>query len=259
MVAILASLGMCAVGTAFFLLVLRMVLRPASTPPPPVAGRTVLWVAAAVHGCALLVPLVARSIDDGTAWIDLASVILQDGAGLALSLLAVRLTESSGWLRQVSRCQLAGKLRMPVAVVVMYLPLRLAVDALYDASVRVSVALGYTGPTTQPLLEAIPQMSLVAQLVIIVWVALLTPVYEEVVFRGVVYGWLSSRFPEPWAALASGLIFGLYHDPPVLQPCIALLGTGLALAYRRSGSLVVPVLLHAMFNAHTTLAVLLGF
>jgi hypothetical protein len=39
---------------------------------------------------------------------------------------------------------------------------------------------------------------------------------------------------------------------------LALLGIGLALVYEKTGSLVAPVVLHALFNLNTTLIVFSG-
>jgi len=85
----------------------------------------------------------------------------------------------------------------------------------------------------------------------------IAPVVEEMVFRGILYGGLRQRWPLWPAALASGLIFALVHIQPVALLPLFVLGVALALLYERSGgSLVPPVVAHALFNCLSTLFVL---
>ncbi len=90
----------------------------------------------------------------------------------------------------------------------------------------------------------------------IVWLAmvLVIPVGEEIVFRGALYGGLRRGLPAPWAMVISGLIFASLHDVSVFLP-VALLGMLLAWAYERTGSLLVPCLVHALQNGLTLLLV----
>ena len=79
----------------------------------------------------------------------------------------------------------------------------------------------------------------------------LAPVGEEVLFRGLVFGWLRARW-GPWcAAIASSLLFAGVHF--AMTPLLPLFVVGMALAYvyARTGSLYFPVLFHALFNGVT--------
>jgi len=85
-----------------------------------------------------------------------------------------------------------------------------------------------------------------------IWTAmvLILPLCEELLFRGALYGGLRRRMPLPLAMMASGLLFGLLHDPSVILP-VAVLGTMLAWLYERTGSLVAPCLVHLLQNGVT--------
>ena len=85
-----------------------------------------------------------------------------------------------------------------------------------------------------------------------VWTAmvLILPLCEELLFRGALYGGLRRRLPLPVAMVASGLLFGLLHDPSVILP-VAVLGTMLAWLYERTGSLIAPCLVHLLQNGIT--------
>ncbi|MFT7464742.1 MAG: membrane protease YdiL (CAAX protease family) [Pseudohongiellaceae bacterium] len=85
-----------------------------------------------------------------------------------------------------------------------------------------------------------------------VWSAmvLILPLCEEILFRGALYGGLRRRLPAPVAIFASGLLFGLLHDPSVILP-VTVLGMLLAWLYERTGSLLVPYLTHLLQNGIT--------
>lgn len=88
-------------------------------------------------------------------------------------------------------------------------------------------------------------------------VGVIVPFAEELLFRGVIFAGLAQRLPLGWAAAISGVIFGAAHlDPWSIVP-LAVVGTGLALLYRRTGSLWPNVLAHATFNTFSLVLVYL--
>jgi membrane protease YdiL (CAAX protease family) len=100
------------------------------------------------------------------------------------------------------------------------------------------------------------------------WVVLVTfvgiaPVAEEIFFRGVVYRAWAREYGPHWSLWGSALLFALIHisafDLSALAIVIPILPVGLALAalYRRTGSLIAPIVLHATFNALSVAVVLL--
>jgi len=88
-------------------------------------------------------------------------------------------------------------------------------------------------------------------------VGIIAPFAEELLFRGVIFAGLAQRLPLYWAAAISGVIFGAAHlDPWSIVP-LAVVGTGLALLYRRTGWLWPNVLAHATFNTFSLVLVYL--
>jgi len=74
------------------------------------------------------------------------------------------------------------------------------------------------------------------------------PIFEEFIFRGLIYGGLRRSF-GPWpATLASAAIFACLHPPISIVPVFAL-GVAAAFAYERSRGLLAPMLTHATYNA----------
>lgn len=85
-------------------------------------------------------------------------------------------------------------------------------------------------------------------------VAIIAPIVEETVFRGLLYGWLRRRLGVAAAALLSALIFAFGHGILMLVPALVVTGLVLALVYERSGSLWPPIVVHGTINAVMTIA-----
>lgn len=87
----------------------------------------------------------------------------------------------------------------------------------------------------------------------------LAPILEEFVFRGLLFRFLADQWQSTWAAaIVSGLLFGLIHYS-VVQTIVplAFFGVVLAVAYARTGSLTLAILIHAIFNARTVIWLLI--
>ncbi|MBX7113971.1 MAG: CPBP family intramembrane metalloprotease [Myxococcaceae bacterium] len=74
------------------------------------------------------------------------------------------------------------------------------------------------------------------------------PIFEEFIFRGLVFGGLRRTW-GPWGAtLASAGIFAVVHPPMSVIP-VFMLGICAAWAYEKSRMLLAPMLVHAVYNA----------
>jgi membrane protease YdiL (CAAX protease family) len=85
-----------------------------------------------------------------------------------------------------------------------------------------------------------------------VLVCLFAPVGEELFFRGLLFGGLRKAIGWIGAAIVSGLVFGVVHaggtDVVFLLP-LAVLGAALCWLYKRTGSLIPGMGVHAFNNA----------
>jgi membrane protease YdiL (CAAX protease family) len=86
---------------------------------------------------------------------------------------------------------------------------------------------------------------------------------EETMFRGALYRHLREWLPGPWgvaaAALISGFLFAAIHPQGWLAvPVLTALAVGFALAREWRGSLVAPMVGHALNNASVTLVLFLA-
>jgi hypothetical protein len=91
---------------------------------------------------------------------------------------------------------------------------------------------------------------------IILAVAVLAPVTEELLFRGALLRSLQRRMTPDWAVFVSALVFGLVHlvgDPSIGSliafPAIMLLGLVSGYQAVRTGNLSRSIMLHIGFNA----------
>jgi membrane protease YdiL (CAAX protease family) len=91
-----------------------------------------------------------------------------------------------------------------------------------------------------------------------IYPALLYPVIEEIVFRGVLQEFLQARL-RPWqlgpltlANLLTSLVFTALHfinHPPLWAAAVFLPSLLFGLTKERSGSLTAPIVLHVFYNS----------
>lgn len=77
--------------------------------------------------------------------------------------------------------------------------------------------------------------------------AVLVPIGEELLFRGVLYGGLR-RYGAIVATIASACLFGLAHGINVVLPAAIIVGVVNAVLYEKSGSIWPAVLTHGVNN-----------
>ena len=106
-------------------------------------------------------------------------------------------------------------------------------------------------PLRNPQLEMLApaEFSWVALALMLAMAGVVVPIVEEIVFRGLVFGWLRTRFGMGLATIASALVFAFAHGIPAIAPALAVQGVALAWLYARSDSLWPAVVMHGTFNA----------
>jgi membrane protease YdiL (CAAX protease family) len=94
--------------------------------------------------------------------------------------------------------------------------------------------------------------STVNLVLVVVIIAVLAPLSEELLFRGYIFGALRNWKGWVPAAVITGLVFGAVHigsSPIGYALPLAIFGFGLCVLYQRTGSLYPGIALHAVNNA----------
>jgi ABC-2 type transport system permease protein len=88
--------------------------------------------------------------------------------------------------------------------------------------------------------------------VTVLWIGSLAvvaaPIFEEFIFRGLIFGGLRRSLGFGAAAVASAAIFAIVHPPASVVPVFGL-GLAAALVYERTRMLAGPMIVHATYNA----------
>ena len=110
-------------------------------------------------------------------------------------------------------------------------------------------------PEKQAIVDLFNASSTLQQRVLIIVLAVsVAPLAEEFIFRFFLYGVLKRYFGRALGVLASALLFAAVHAHiPSFAP-LFVLGACFAVAYEWSGSILVPMTMHAFFNALTLTA-----
>jgi membrane protease YdiL (CAAX protease family) len=94
--------------------------------------------------------------------------------------------------------------------------------------------------------------STLALIAVALLVGIVAPIVEELFFRGFLFGALGRVMHWVLAALSTGLVFGLVHaggTPAIFLVPLFVLGALLCVLYRRTGSLLPGMGVHAFNNA----------
>ena len=91
---------------------------------------------------------------------------------------------------------------------------------------------------------------------VVIAAVVIAPLAEETLFRGFVYGVLKRYTDAPFAALSSSMMFAIIHMHVGSLLPLCMLAVLFCLAYEITGCLLVPMLLHAIFNSVSILAMM---
>lgn len=145
-----------------------------------------------------------------------------------------------------------GSKLVSVALVFVLLVATRAAGWVYGVVVR---ALGWSPPVRADVgLTEIFGPGVPGLLLSLLLVAVLAPIAEELVFRGVLLGALTPRIGVPGALAIQAGLFALYHVTPWLYVPTAVLGLATGWLAHSRRSLWPAIALHALYNAVLVLA-----
>jgi membrane protease YdiL (CAAX protease family) len=119
-------------------------------------------------------------------------------------------------------------------------------------SVALSPLLGQPPSNTATLLGQSFDAFFVA--VVVPTACLLAPLCEELLFRGVLYGWLAGHLPVPVSVVVTAAVFAGAHLLPLLFPVLFVLGLALTLVRAATGSTLNSFAMHVTQNTVAAVA-----
>ena len=111
-----------------------------------------------------------------------------------------------------------------------------------------SFVVSQLGPQPEGVREVTQGLQGVQALLTLAVLGLLAPVAEELVFRGLLYGWLAGRWSNLVAFILSSLAFAVAHTEPLHILMVLPLGFWFGWLRWRTGSLVPTIVAHIINN-----------
>lgn len=126
----------------------------------------------------------------------------------------------------------------------------LTVAAGFTSSVGLNILFSLSGAAQQSesYQSVAKDQYAVPLLVGILLYGIVSPLAEEVVFRGILFNRMRKDFPPGMAILLSSVLFGLYHGNMVQGIYGTLMGVLMAYLYERMGRFEIPCLFHMSAN-----------
>ena len=106
--------------------------------------------------------------------------------------------------------------------------------------------------------DIVHQASFAAGIAAAIAVSLLVPLWEEITFRGVLYGVVRARLGASLAVIITGILFAAAHINPILTPYLLVMGLGLGFIRAFHQNVWASVIAHATLNSLVTLLVFLA-
>jgi membrane protease YdiL (CAAX protease family) len=208
-----------------------------------------LPAAAILYGSYLVLLIAASGVAfalDPAAGKDRRLLVLLDGGTkvAALLLLAFVLRTWDG-TRDPGAAPARSAVPAGLAAGVAFLPLAFGTLWLQETVVK---AMHWT-METQGLVALAQEGSGADFAVVFVSAVVLAPVFEEMVFRVLLYSGLRAWTGPVPAAVISASLFSLSHLQPVAYPVTFLLGLCLAFLRERTGGRSAPIAMHACYNS----------
>ena len=218
--------------------------------PEMLAGTVIMLLFGAVLFTRWFSPAAATSAAPETA-ASLNQVLLVNMANLALPAIAivVLLVARGGHLQSVFGLHKVNATRVigyGFCLAVLAIPLTYAAKVL---TIRITGIQEAPQALVQKYHSAIVGNDAGLIGLIVLSACVVAPLSEELLFRGTFYPLLSRGFGRFVSAMVTALLFSFVHDTYSDIPGLTILALCFTLAYEVTGSLLVPIVMHATFNS----------
>ncbi len=95
---------------------------------------------------------------------------------------------------------------------------------------------------------------------IIPWIGIFSvtvgiPIFEEILFRGLIFNSIKEHLTVKWSIVLSAIIFAIAHGNPLQAIYTFLLGVILAMVYEKTKNILTPILVHVLYNLYGSVIV----
>lgn len=152
-----------------------------------------------------------------------------------------------------------GLRRVPGLFFALFVPILLGMYFAAGIASVIIVKLFYGGNAVNPQEKDITgggNFSWLKLALALITASVAAPIIEELLFRGVLYGWLRTRWSAVGGVILSAAIFSGAHAIPLILASIFIVGITLAIVYEKTKSTLATMMLHSAFN---TIGVVLVF
>ncbi len=144
-----------------------------------------------------------------------------------------------------------GKLAWSPVLYLAFVPLLMVASKGYHLLLE---QVFHTEIVLQDVAQIVTQDLTWVQILYILMAIFVAPVYEEIMFRGVIFPYLAKRAGLAGGTVLVSVLFATMHFHLPSAVPLFLLSAALCLAYWRTGSLWTSIGMHAVFNAVSILA-----
>ncbi len=115
-------------------------------------------------------------------------------------------------------------------------------------------------PMSHPIIGEIANGGIGAKLFMFGLAAMFAPFFEEILFRGALFGYLRGKYNIIWSSLLMAFIFAIIHPQGIIAvPALMSLAVAFALLREWRGSLIAPMTAHALHNGTIVCMMILIF
>lgn len=96
----------------------------------------------------------------------------------------------------------------------------------------------------------------IQSIIYVLSVAIITPVKEEILFRGILYRFLEKRYNFLVSIIISSFIFGILHGGLLITATI--MGMVFAMLYKKTQSIIPSIILHIVWNLLVSISMIVS-
>lgn len=96
----------------------------------------------------------------------------------------------------------------------------------------------------------------IQSIIYVLSVAIITPIKEEILFRGILYRFLEKRYNFLVSIIISSFIFGILHGGLLITATI--MGTVFAMLYKKTQSIIPSIILHIVWNLLVSISMIVS-